>query len=35
MKYIDRNDKIMKWLSGTVGFAILAAIMAAIMALVL
>ena len=33
--YIDRNDKIAKWLFGTVGLAILGAIMAGIMALVL
>lgn len=30
--YINKNDKILKWLFGTVGFAILAAIMAGIMA---
>ena len=29
--YIDRNDKIGKWLIGTVGFAILCAILAGIM----
>ena len=33
--YINKSDKIFKWLFGTVGFAILAAIMAGIMALVL
>lgn len=33
--YIDRNDKIAKWLFGTVGLAILGAVMAGIMALVL
>ena len=33
--YIDRRDKLGKWLIGTVGFAILSAILAGIMALVL
>lgn len=33
--YIDRNDKIIKWLFGTVGFAILSAVIAGIMALIL
>ena len=33
--YINRNDKIFKWLFGTVGFALMAAIMAGIMAALL
>ena len=33
--YINRKDKLGKWLVGTVGFAILSAILAGIMALVL
>ena len=33
--YIDRKDKIGKWLMGTVGFAILCAVLAGIMALIL
>ena len=33
--YINRNDKLGKWLVGTVGFAILSAILSGIMALVL
>lgn len=33
--YIDRKDKIGKWLIGTVGFAVLSAILAGVMALVL
>ncbi|MBR3473757.1 MAG: hypothetical protein IKH34_01670 [Oscillospiraceae bacterium] len=33
--YIDRKDKLGKWLIGTVGFALLSAILAGIMALVL
>ena len=32
--YIDRKDKIGKWLVGTVGFAILSAILSGIMALI-
>ena len=31
--YMDRNDKIGKWLMGTVGFALLSAILSGIMAL--
>lgn len=33
--YIDRKDKIGKWLFGTVGFAIISAVLSGIMALVL
>ena len=33
--YIDRKDKLGKWLIGTVGFAILSAVLSGIMALVL
>jgi len=33
--YIDRKDKIGKWLIGTVGFAVLSAILSGVMALVL
>lgn len=33
--YIDRKDKLGKWLMGTVGFAVLSAILSGIMALVL
>ena len=33
--YIDRKDRIGKWLVGTVGFAILSAILSGVMALVL
>lgn len=33
--YINRNDKLGKWLVGTVGFAILSAVLSGIMALVL
>lgn len=33
--YIDRRDKLGKWLIGTVGFAILSAVLSGIMALVL
>ena len=33
--YIDRKDRIGKWLVGTVGFAVLSAILSGIMALVL
>ncbi len=33
--YIDRKDKLGKWLIGTVGFAILSAVLSGIMALIL
>ena len=33
--YIDRKDRIEKWLVGTVGFAVLSAILSGVMALVL
>lgn len=33
--YINRNDKILKWLFGTVGFAVMAVIQAGIMAVIL
>ena len=33
--YIDRKDKIGKWLMGTVGFAVLSAVLSGIMALIL
>ena len=33
--YIDRKDRIGKWLVGTVGFAVLSAILSGVMALVL
>ena len=33
--YIDQKDKIGKWLMGTVGFAILSAILSGIMTLVM
>ena len=33
--YIDRKDRIEKWLVGTVGFAALSAILSGVMALVL
>lgn len=33
--YINRNDKIFKWMFGTVGFALMAAILAGIMAALL
>ena len=33
--YIDRKDKLGKWLVGTVGFAVLSALLAGVMALIL
>ena len=33
--YIDRKDKLGKWMIGTVGFALLSAILAGVMALIL
>ena len=34
MPYMNRHDKIFKWLSGTVGLAVMAAILAGIMAVI-